>query len=350
MTTTRVLIIDDSAFIRQMLKSFLESDPSVEVVGVAADPLIAWDKIGKLNPDVLTLDVEMPNMDGLSFLQQLMRKRPMPVVMFSSQTESGCHTTLRALELGAVDFVTKPHSDIRERMPELAQEVIEKIKTAHASRLRRFRGTHHGEAVPPSPITLRNHAARLPLVAIGASTGGTEAICEILTALPADAPPVVVVQHMPPRFTRAFADRLNGLCKMAVNEASDGDRILLGHALIAPGDFHMRVEMAGSERRVRVISEPPVNRHRPSVDVLFNSCAEVVGPHAIGIILTGMGDDGARGLAKMREAGAQTLAQDEASCVVFGMPKAAIHLGAVHRVLPLNRMAEAIGEIVQAGE
>jgi two-component system chemotaxis response regulator CheB len=341
---TRVLVIDDSAFTRLVLKTLLDSDPSLEVVGAAADPLAAWAKIEQLRPDVLTLDVEMPHMDGLSFLGKLMQARPLPVVMVSSMTEAGCATTLRALELGAVDYVFKPKTDIRERLPEVAQEVIEKVKVAAAARVRRSRGAAPAAAPaparrPPAPLA---RGATAPVIAIGASTGGTEAIRELLMDLPADFPGVVVVQHMPPRFTRAFAERLDGLCQVRVKEAEDGDAVLLGRVLIAPGDHHMRLTREGANHRVRLDQEAPVNRHRPSVDVLFDSCAAGAGPNAVGILLTGMGEDGARGLLRMRQAGAHTLAQDEASSVVFGMPKAAIDLGAAERVLPLSRLFEGV--------
>jgi two-component system chemotaxis response regulator CheB len=335
----RVLVVDDSALMRQALSTMLGRDPAIEVVGTASDPYVARDKIRALTPDVLTLDVEMPRMDGLSFLDKLMRAHPMPVVMVSSLTESGCDTTLRALELGAVDFVTKPKLDLREHMPTVAAEVIEKIKGAALARLRPRVMTLPGVSrVRPRPMELRTTQQ---LLAVGASTGGTEALREFLTSLPADAPGAVIVQHMPEYFTRAFAERLDNLCTIRVKEAADGDRVLAGHALIAPGNHHLRLVREGATYMVRLGNDAPVNRHRPSVDVLFFSCAEYAGANAVGIIMTGMGDDGARGLAAMRAAGASTLAQDEASCVVFGMPRAAIELGAAERVLPLDRLAEA---------
>lgn len=335
----RLLIVDDSAFMRLVLKNLLSSDGSIRVVAVAEDPLVAWEQIAKHKPHVLTLDVEMPRMDGLSFLERLMRQRPMPVVMVSSLTEAGCATTLRALELGAVDFVTKPHVDIRERLPELAREVIDKIKTAHAARLRRFRGTFHGLTSKPAPV---RPLAPPALIAIGASTGGTEAIKEILLGLPADCPATLIVQHMPPKFTKAFADRLDKLCMPNVKEAEDGQRVSFGQVLIAPGDRHMRLARDSGNYIVRLSADAPVNRHRPSVDVLFHSCAEIAGAKAIGVLLTGMGEDGARGLLHMRQSGAATLAQDEASSVIFGMPKVAIDLGAVDHVVSLNQLAENI--------
>ncbi len=338
---TRVLVVDDSALMRQALSQMLGRDPGIEVVGTAADPYAARDKIRQLDPDVLTLDVEMPRMDGLSFLEKLMRGHPMPVVMVSSMTEAGCATTLRALELGAVDFVTKPTVDLRQHLPAVAAEVIEKVKGAAAARVRPRQSAPPSPAAPsagPRPTALRTTQQ---LLAIGASTGGTEALREFLVALPADAPGAVIVQHMPERFTRSFAERLDGLCTVRVQEATDGDRVLAGHALIAPGNHHLRLVREGAVYLVRLGDDPPVNRHRPSVDVLFHSCAEWAGTNAVGVIMTGMGDDGARGLLAMRGAGAATLAQDEASCVVFGMPRAAIEMGAAERVLPLDRLAEA---------
>jgi len=334
----RVLVVDDSALMRQVMGSLLARDPAIEIVGTAGDPYVARDKIRELQPDVLTLDVEMPRMDGLSFLEKLMRVRPMPVVMVSSVTAAGCATTLRALELGAVDFVSKPHTDLREHMSEMAQEVIDKIKIAASAQVRR-----RVSAAPSLPYARSTTPARIAghLIAVGASTGGTEALRQFLTALPADAPGVVVVQHMPEHFTTAFAERLDQLCTMRVKEAADGDQVLAGHVLIAPGNRHMRVERDGATYRVRISIDPPVNRHRPAVDVLFHSCAEHVQGHAVGVLMTGMGDDGARGLLAMRKAGARTLAQDQESCVVFGMPKVAVDLGAVDEVLPLSRLAGA---------
>jgi len=337
---TRVLVIDDSALMRQVLTRLLSSDPDLEVVGAAPDPYIARDKIRALAPDVLTLDVEMPRMDGLAFLEQLMRARPMPVVMVSSLTEAGAEVTLRALELGAVDFVAKPRIDVRERIHELGAELIEKVKAAAAARVAPVAPPPAPPAsAPPRPRPFRTTDT---VVAVGASTGGTEALRVLLAALPADAPGVVVVQHMPERFTRAFAERLDRLCTVRVKEAEDGDRVLAGHVLVAPGNFHLRLGRDGALVRARVEGGEPVNRHRPSVDVLFHSAAEVLGPNAIGVIMTGMGNDGAQGLLAMREAGARTIAQDPESCVVFGMPREAIALGAAERVVPLARMAESL--------
>jgi two-component system, chemotaxis family, protein-glutamate methylesterase/glutaminase len=343
MDKTKVLIVDDSALIRQLLTSLLSDDPGLEVVGVASDPYVAWDKIKALRPDVLTLDVEMPRMDGLAFLERLMRARPIPVLMVSSLTEKGCENTLRALELGAIDFVTKPKIDIKNGTTELANEIISKIKIAARAKVRpRQKLGVDGQA---RLNALRSEAlakSTQKVIALGASTGGTEALREVLTALPADSPGVVIVQHMPEHFTRAFAQRLDKLCQIRVQEARDGDRILPGHALIAPGNYHMRVNRNGAHYNVEVFMGEPVNRHRPSIDVLFHSCARHLGRNAVGVIMTGMGDDGARGLLAMHQAGALTVAQDEASSVVFGMPKEAIELGAVNEVLGLTRIAETV--------
>jgi two-component system chemotaxis response regulator CheB len=340
----RVLVVDDSALMRRILSDMLARDPGVEVVGVASDPYIARDKILKLNPDVLTLDVEMPRMDGLTFLEKLMRGHPMPVVMVSSLTRNGAETTLRALELGAVDFVSKPQLDLLERMPEAIPEIVEKIKAAASAKPRTV--SHVPPAQKREAPTPRSPAAMLKttqrVIAVGASTGGTEAIREFLMGLPADAPGVVIVQHMPEKFTKAFAMRCNNLCTIQVKEAEDGDRLLQGHALIAPGNYHMKLCRDGASYYVRIEQGPPVNRHRPSVDVLFHAAAEVAGSNAVGVILTGMGDDGARGLLAMKHAGAQTIAQDEASCVVFGMPKEAIKFGAVDEVLPLSQISATV--------
>lgn len=339
----RVLVVDDSALMRQVLSDLLSRDPAIRVIGTAADPYAARDKIRDLQPDVLTLDVEMPRMDGLSFLEKLMRVHPMPVVMVSSLTEAGCATTLRALELGAVEFVTKPKLDLRERLPEIGAEVAVKIKAAAMAKVRRAPGPPPSGAAPPArraagPALLRTTQQ---VIAVGASTGGTEALRHFLSVLPADCPGGVVVQHMPEKFTRAFADRLDGLCTVRVKEAEDGERVIPGHVLIAPGSHHMRLAREGATYLVRLSQDPLVNHHRPSVDVLFRSCAEITGANAVGVLMTGMGEDGARGLLAMRAAGARTLAQDESTCVVFGMPKAAIELGAAEQVLPLDRLAEA---------
>lgn len=333
----RVLTIDDSALMRQILAKLLARDPDIEVVGAAPDPIIARQKIKDLNPDVVTLDVEMPRMDGLTFLEQLMARHPMPVVMVSSLTEAGCETTLRALELGAVDFFTKPKLDVQAGVEEHAQELIAKIKAAAAARLTRPAFPRAKQSAPAASSAMLKTTNMV--IAIGASTGGTEAVKEILSALPPDMPPVLVTQHMPERFTRSWASRLNALSQLSVTEARDGDSVLPGHALIAPGNYHMELVRNGARYSVRITQDQPVNRHRPSVDVMFDSVARYAGRNAIGVILTGMGADGANGLLAMKQAGAYTIAQDESTCVVFGMPKEAIRRGGVDCVLPLHEIA-----------
>ncbi len=348
MNKIRVLTVDDSALMRQVLATLLAKDPTIEVVGSAPDPYIAREKIKALNPDVLTLDVEMPKMDGLTFLEKLMRGHPMPVVMVSSLTEIGCQTTLRALELGAVDFIAKPKIDLREGMDEIAQDLIAKVKAAAVANVKREALGVRRETKPltPYPLPLTSESAMIKttdtIIAIGSSTGGTEAVKEILERFPPHTPPILITQHMPERFTKTWADRLNRLCRIAVKEAQDGDSVLPGHALVAPGSFHMRLVRSGARYTVQINQDPPVNRHRPSVDVLFSSVARYAGSNAVGVILTGMGNDGAKEMLAMKQAGAFTIAQDEASCVVFGMPKEAIKTGAVDKVLPLNDIADAI--------
>jgi two-component system chemotaxis response regulator CheB len=347
MAKIRVLTVDDSALMRQVLASLLSKDHDIEVVGSAPDPFIAREKIKALNPDVITLDVEMPKMDGLTFLEKLMRGHPMPVVMVSSLTEAGCQTTLRALELGAVDFITKPKIDLREGMEEVAHDLIAKIKAAAQAKVRGKGVGGRGEAEPlgsrPAPLV---SSAMLKttdtIIAIGSSTGGTEAVKDVLMALPPNTPPILITQHMPERFTKTWADRMDSLCRISVKEAQDGDSVLPGHALVAPGGYHMTLVRSGARYSVSINQDPPVNRHRPSVDVLFDSVAQYAGANAIGVILTGMGGDGAKGMLAMKQAGAYTIAQDEASCVVFGMPKEAIKLGGVDKVLPLSEVPAAI--------
>jgi two-component system chemotaxis response regulator CheB len=340
----KVLIVDDSALVRQMLSQMLSSDPEVEVVGTAADPLIARQKIKELNPDVVTLDIEMPNMDGLSFLEKIMRLRPMPVVMVSSLTQKGAEVTVQALEMGAVDFVAKPTIDVRHGLQEKAEELLLKVKTAALSRV-----VPRSDA-PPRRVAVAagpSYRATDRLVAVGASTGGVEALKELVCALPADGPAMVITQHMPGHFTASFAKRLNAAAALAVAEAQDGMRILPGHVYIAPGDHHLRVIGSGSTLTCRLDDGPLVSGHRPSVDVLFTSVAEAAGRNAVGIILTGMGKDGAEGLKRMKDAGAVTIGQDESTCVVYGMPKAAKALGGVQTELPLGQIAGQIIECCQ---
>lgn len=338
----KVLIVDDSALMRQLLTRILSSDPEIDVIATASDPFAAREKIKALNPDVLTLDIEMPRMDGLTFLEKLMRGHPMPVVMVSSLTEKNADTTLRALSLGAVDYVSKPKLDVTTGTMEMAEDIIAKVKSASVAKLRYKSAPVH--ETKESLGTAYRFTATHKVVAIGSSTGGTEALKELLVPLPADFPGIVMVQHMPEAFTRPFAERLNSLCRIQVQEAKDGDRILQGCALLAPGGHQMEVVTRGMEYAVHVYRGERVNRHMPSVDVLFKSCAHQLGKNALGVIMTGMGGDGARGLLEMREAEAYTIAQDEASCVVFGMPKEAIRLGAAHEVLPLSRISHALVE------
>jgi two-component system, chemotaxis family, protein-glutamate methylesterase/glutaminase len=338
----KVLIVDDSALIRKLLTEIIGCQSDMQVVGCAPDPYVARDLIKQLNPDVLTLDVEMPKMDGLEFLERLMRLRPMPVIMISSLTENGSEITFRALELGAIDFVTKPKLGIADGLQEYTDEITEKIRAAAQARIHRR---------PAAPVEPRYDAgAVLPLlkshftttekvICIGASTGGTEALREVLQRMPADAPGIVVTQHMPPGFTRSFADRLNRLCAMQVKEAEGGERVLPGHVFIAPGDAHLLLKRSGANYMTELSDAPPVNRHRPAVDVLFRSAANSAGANALAVILTGMGKDGAQGMLEMQRGGSYTIAQDEASCAVYGMPREAVELGAVDTVLPLSQIA-----------
>jgi len=349
----RVLIIDDSALVRALLTRILAADEALQVVGTAPDAFVAREKIKALNPDVLTLDVEMPRMDGLQFLRNLMRLRPMPVVMCSSLTERGADVTLAALELGAIDFVTKPKVDVAHALETYAAELISKVKVAAVARVRPL------FARPPAPTQAEmtdkprcelRFRTTDQIVAIGASTGGTEAIRQVLERLPPDAPGIVIAQHIPRAFSAPFAARLNASSQLTVEEATEGALILPGHAYLAPGDRHLLVERDGARYRCRLRDDAPVNRHRPSVDVLFRSVAEQVGQNAVGVILTGMGADGARGLREMRDKGAFTIGQDEKSSVVWGMPGAAVALGAVARLLPIEQIAQGLVEPDDSGE
>lgn len=343
MAKIRVLNVDDSALMRQVLAQLLSKDPGIEVIGSAPDPYVAREKIKALNPDVITLDVEMPKMDGLTFLEKLMRGRPMPVVMVSSLTEAGCQTTLRALELGAVDYITKPKLDLQEGMEVIADDLIEKVKAAAVAKIRgAANGTGHAQPRHATPLSAAMIKTTDTIIAIGSSTGGTEAVKDVLEVLPPNTPPILITQHMPEHFTKTWADRMNQICRISVKEAQDGDSVLPGHALIAPGSYHMTLVRSGARYSVRINQDPPVNRHRPSVDVMFDSVARYAGGNAVGVILTGMGGDGAKGMLAMKQAGAYTIAQDEASCVVFGMPKEAIKLGGVDKIFPLGDIASAV--------
>jgi len=336
----KVLIVDDSVLMRGLLREIFSKQPDMEVVGVAPDAYTALAQIATLSPDVITLDVEMPGMNGLAFLEKLMRERPIPVVMVSSLTAKGAETTLRALSLGAVDFATKPRVDVAKGTVEMADELGQKVRNAVRARPRRaHESSTTVRAVSPVALGLRG---RRSLIAIGASTGGTEALVSVLSRLPADGPGVVIVQHLPALFTKALAERLDERSPLNVREARHGDLITPGVALLAPGDKHLEVVRQGPRFCVALSSAPAVNRHRPSVDVLFESCARVVGANAVGVLLTGMGADGAKGLLALRQRGARTIAQNEATCVVFGMPKEAIALGAAEVVAPLDAIAEAI--------
>lgn len=342
----KVLIVDDSALMRAFLARVVEAQPDMEVAGVAADPLIAIEQIRLRSPDVVTLDVEMPRMNGLEFLRKLMSVRPLPVVMISSLTQQGAQTTLHALELGAVEFVAKPAD--RAQFEDSAGEIADKIRTASLARLpRRGAAAAAGLAAAPPPLaTPRLLAAGGDrVIAIGASTGGVEALREVLSALPTGMPPILVAQHMPAGYTETFARRLDSICRIGVREAQDGEPALANVAYIAPGGRHLALARRGAGYMVRVNDEPPVNRHRPSVDTLFRAVAGAAGGHAIAVMLTGMGADGADAMLQLRTAGGYTLAQDEASCVVFGMPRQAIAAGAVREVLPLGQLARRLVEL-----
>ena len=347
----RVLIVDDSALVRSLLTDILKADSGIEVVGAAGDAHIAREKIKQLNPDVLTLDVEMPKMDGITFLKNLMRLRPMPVVMVSSLTERGADVTLDALAIGAVDYLPKPRIDLAATLKDYGEELIEKIHTAARASVRaldpRRAGaapspSHTADAILPKIGAPRHLRTTDRIIAIGASTGGTEAIKDVLMRLPPDSPGVVIAQHIPKAFSTPFARRMNDCCQVTVYEAQDGQQLLAGHAYIAPGDRHLMVLRDGARYVLRLDDGPPVNRHKPSVDVLFRSVAQNVGRNAIGVILTGMGKDGARGLREMLEAGSRTIAQDEATSVVWGMPGEAVALGAAQHVLGLESVAAKI--------
>ncbi|MCP5150001.1 MAG: chemotaxis response regulator protein-glutamate methylesterase [Ectothiorhodospiraceae bacterium] len=349
----RVLVVDDSALVRKLLTRILDEDPGIEVVGNAPDPYVARDKIKALSPDVLTLDVEMPRMDGITFLRNLMRLRPMPVVMISSLTEQGADVTLEALEVGAVDFITKPALDVAHGLDEYARDIVAKVKMAArvppgalARKARRLAAVTTEPGSPPPPPSRRLRTTDRVL-AIGASTGGTEAIRAVLERLGPDCPGTVIAQHIPLAFSASFAARLDRMCPLSVKQADDGDPIIPGHAYVAPGDSHLMVVRDGARYRCKLSQEAPVNRHRPSVDVLFDSVARNVGPNAIGVILTGMGADGARGLKSMRDNGAPTVAQDASTSVVWGMPGEAVKMDAASHVLPLADIPTRLLELAR---
>ena len=351
----RVIVVDDSALVRSLLAEIINRQPDMECIGTANDPLVAREMIREKNPDVITLDIEMPKMDGIDFLGRIMRLRPMPVLMISTLTERGAEITMRALELGAVDFVSKPRVGVANGLSQLASEIVDKIRiaaTAHVHRMVKPAQTAAaagavGAASSAKPAvnsaTLLGKLSTEKLIAIGASTGGTEAIKEVLTQMPADAPAIVITQHMPPGFTTSFAARLHSLCQITVKEAVNGERLLPGHAYIAPGGKQFAISRSGANY-VAVVDEqaPPVNRHKPSVEVLFKSVAQFAGRNAFGVMLTGMGADGATAMREMKDAGSYNYVQDEASCIVFGMPREAIAHGAADEVLPLTQIAPAL--------
>lgn len=340
---TKVLVIDDSALIRSLLSGIINDTKDLEVVGTAPDPLVAREMIKQLNPDVLTLDVEMPRMDGLDFLEKLMRLRPMPVLMVSTLTEKGSEITLRALELGATDFVTKPKMGISQGMQQYADEICDKIRTASKAKISTLQSIAKSGGEHVQQSALRNPLiSSEKLLIIGASTGGTEAIKSFLMQMPSDCPGILITQHMPAGFTKSFANRLDSLCKISVKEAVDGERVLPGHAYIAPGDKHLLLARSGANYITKLSDADPVNRHKPSVDVLFDSAALNAGKNAIGVILTGMGKDGAAGMLRMRQSGAYNFAQNEESCVVYGMPKEAVTQGGVHDVAHLKDLPRMV--------
>jgi two-component system, chemotaxis family, protein-glutamate methylesterase/glutaminase len=342
----KVLIVDDSAVVRQMLTRELGRDPGITVIGTAPDPYVAREKIIELKPDVLTLDVEMPRMDGITFLRKLMAHHPMPVIILSSLTTQGTRSAIEAMEAGAVEVLSKPSS--AHSLGDVASTLVAKVKAAARAQVRASGGQVSGASAAAARPTLAMTATTDKILAIGASTGGVQALTEVLTAFPANAPGTLIVQHMPARFTASFADRLDTLCQVEVKEAADGDGIVVGQVLIAPGGFHTVVRRSGSRYYVQVKDGPEVHHQKPSVDVMFNSMARYAGANAVGALLTGMGADGAEGLLSMRKAGARTIAQDEKSSVVFGMPMEAIKCGAAESVLPLNAVAAAMMKLAQA--
>ncbi len=342
----RVLIVDDSALIRQIMTKGLNMDPEIEVIGAAPDSYIARDMIVKYNPDVLTLDVEMPKMDGVEFLRRLMPQKPMPVLMVSSLTQRGGRITFEALDAGAIDFITKPSANVVNAMFDMIFEVQQKVKMAAKVNIQAYLATKKFSRRVPLKASATLAESTNKVIAIGASTGGTEAIRQIITRFPASTPGVVIVQHMPPGFTKMFAERLNGESEMNVKEARTGDKVMQGTVLIAQGDYHMNVIRSGGEYRVNCRQNEKVNGHRPSVEVLFDSVAKYAGPNSIGVILTGMGNDGAEAMARLRKTGARTIAQDEATSIVFGMPKVAYKCGGAERLVPIQSIAQSVLNIL----
>lgn len=350
MKKIKVVVVDDSALVRSLMTKIINREPDMICVGAAADPLIARDMIKEVDPDVITLDIEMPRMDGLDFLERLMRLRPTPVVVVSTLTERGSDVAIRALDLGAIDFVAKPKIGVADGLRLLARDVTSKIRIAAQAKVRKTVAPAPAATggARPAPGAALGHLSTEKLICIGASTGGTEATRQVLIDMPADSPAIVITQHMPPGFTHSYAARLDGLCKIRVKEAENGERLLPGHAYIAPGGMHLSVERSGANYIARVQDGKLVNRHKPSVDVLFRSAALVAGPNTLGVMLTGMGADGASAMRTLRDAGSFNIAQDEASCVVFGMPREAIAAGAVHEVLPLASIAARLLEHLRA--
>lgn len=356
MKPIRVMVVDDSAVVRQVVGGLLGAAPGIELLAAVADPLLAIERMKLQWPDVIVLDVEMPRMDGITFLKKIMAERPTPVVICSTLTEKGAKTTLEAMAAGAVAIVTKPKVGLKQFLSEAGDELIATVRAAARANVQRLASRAASPPVVPAPkqnadavlapATRAMTQTTERVVALGTSTGGTQALEEVLTSLPAVAPGIVIVQHMPEKFTAAFAARLDGLCRITVKEAEQNDRVLPGRALIAPGGRHMLLKRSGAQYMVEVVDGPLVNRHRPSVDVLFRATAKSAGANALGVIMTGMGDDGAAGLLEMRQAGARTLAQDEASCVVYGMPKEAVKRGGVERTVPLDRIGAEILQLL----
>ena len=346
MKSIKVLVVDDSAVVRKVVTALLTQDPDIDVIAAVADPILAMSRMAAQWPDVIVLDIEMPRMDGITFLKKIMAERPTPVVICSTLTDKGTETSLAALSAGAVAIITKPKIGLQQFLNDASEDLTSAVKAAARANVRRLQVTskHTADVILPPAEPTRNAMIQTTerVVALGTSTGGTQALEVVLTALPRVSPGIVIVQHMPEQFTAAFASRLNGLCQIEVKEAQNNDRVIQGRALIAPGGKHMLLRRNGAQYFVEVVDGPLVNRHRPSVDVLFRSVAKCAGANALGVIMTGMGDDGAAGLLEMRKAGAQTLAQDEKSCVVYGMPKEAFKRGAVGRFVPLDLIAREI--------